>query len=37
MNPLVPSQVENALIRWVFSHTTQGASHPPGRPHSRFL
>ena len=24
---------ENALLRWVFSHTTQGASHPPGRPH----
>ena len=22
-----------ALLRWVFSHTTQGASHPPGRPH----
>ena len=24
---------ESALLRWVFSHTTQGASHPPGRPH----
>jgi len=26
-------EAESALLRWVFSHTTQGASHPLGRPH----